>query len=86
MDDYNEKLLAKIESIDSTVQVINARTQNMNEDLRYLRNRIDSLEHRVSKLEGMVKTTNNISLIVKYIIVPLIIILGGLVGVKIAIP
>jgi len=86
VDDYNEKLLAKIESIDSTVQVINARTQNMNEDLRYLRNRIDSLEHRVSKLEGMVKTTNNISLIVKYIIVPLIIILGGLVGIKIAIP
>jgi len=44
---------------------------------------VDTLTKSLSKIEG---STGTIEMLVKWVILPLIVILGGLVGVKIAIP
>ena len=48
-----------------------------------LEGRLNDLEHKVDQLLG---SQNTLTQLIKFVILPLIIIVGGLVGIKIAIP
>ena len=48
-----------------------------------MENRLNDLEHKVDQLLG---AQNTLTQLIKFVILPLIIIVGGLVGIKIAIP
>lgn len=54
--------------------------ERLNERLANIEHRLDTINFELGKLIGAQKTT---SLLIKFIILPLIIILGGLVGIKI---
>ena len=51
--------------------------------LGVLEGKMDDLEREVAKLTGASSTTNTL---IRFVILPLIVILGALVGVKIALP
>lgn len=51
--------------------------------LAALEARVNDLEHKVDLLLGQTGSTNTL---IKWVILPLIVILGGLVGIKIALP
>ena len=55
-----------------------------------LREEVSSLRERVGKLEAkmsmLIQQNQQMTLILKYVVTPLIVILGALIGVKIALP
>jgi len=76
---------------------VHAKLAGINERLNYLNDEVTSIksilrnhEKRVSRLEGKVdvvlKTNQQIYILIRYVILPLIIILGALVGAKLALP
>ena len=52
--------------------------------------RVNTLEQKVAELNGklevLINSNNNMIILIKYVITPLLIILGALVGIKLTIP
>ena len=53
------------------------------ERLNKLDTLVDQLEKAVAKIEG---STSSVEMILKWVVIPLLIILGGLVGIKLILP
>jgi predicted nucleic acid-binding Zn-ribbon protein len=59
------------------------RVRMLEEEIRRLNERLNTLE---VKIEVLIQTNNHLSTLIKYVVTPLIIILGALIGVKITVP
>jgi prefoldin subunit 5 len=59
------------------------RVKMLEEEIRRLNERLNALE---VKIEVLIQTNNHLSTLIKYVVTPLIIILGALIGVKITVP
>jgi len=69
---------------------LNGQLEDIKRELNDLRHSIMDLIERVAKLEGKVSelTARNevLIIIIKYVVTPLLIIVGGLVGIKLVMP
>ena len=68
------------------VAYINDEVTNMREDMDEMKRDITEIKSRLSKIEAKLGNYNTMALIIKYVVTPLIIIVGALVGVRIALP
>jgi len=59
------------------------RVKMLENEIRTLHERLNALE---VKIEVLIQTNNQLNTLIKYVITPLIIILGAIVGVKVTIP
>jgi hypothetical protein len=59
------------------------RVKLLEEQIKVLNERLNTLE---VKIEVLIQTNNQLNTLIKYVITPLIIILGAIVGVKVTIP
>ena len=76
----------EIKRINDELSLLSKLIEENKEEIKYVREELVELKTRVSKLEGkiimLLNQNNTISLIIKYIVTPLLIILGALIGVK----
>jgi len=59
------------------------RVKLLEEQIKVLNERLNALE---VKIEVLIQTNNHLSTLIKYVVTPLIIILGAIIGVKVTIP
>ena len=59
------------------------RVKMLENEIRTLHERLNALE---VKIEVLIQTNNQLNTLIKYVITPLIIILGAIVGVKVTVP
>jgi len=59
------------------------RVKMLEDEIRTLHERLNALE---VKIEVLIQTNNQLNTLIKYVITPLIIILGAIVGIKVTIP
>jgi hypothetical protein len=59
------------------------RVKLLEEQIKVLSERLNTLE---VKIEVLIQTNNQLNTLIKYVITPLIIILGAIVGIKVTIP
>jgi len=76
----------EIKRINDELSLLSKLIEENKEEIKYMREELIELKAKVSKLEGkiimLLNQNNTISLIIKYIVTPLLIILGALIGVK----
>ena len=68
----DEQLLSYMRSLDRRIERIEAS--------------IVTLNHEVGQLAGKIKNNATVSLIIKYVIFPLLLLIGGLIGIKLFFP
>lgn len=59
------------------------RVKLLEEQIKVLNERLNALE---VKIEVLIQTNNQLNTLIKYVITPLIVILGAIVGIKVTIP
>jgi len=76
----------EIKRINDELSLLSKLIEENKEEIKYVREELVELKTRVSKLEGkiimLLNQNSTISLIIKYIVTPLLVILGALIGVK----
>ena len=76
----------EIKRINDELSLLSKLIEENKGEIKYVREELVELKAKVSKLEGkiimLLNQNNTISLIIKYIVTPLLIILGALIGVK----
>lgn len=79
-DDYDRKLLYRIMN----------KLDTLSNEIQELKETIKNIDSRVSFIEGRLQQMNSnrstLELIVKYIILPMLFIIAGLVGIKLVVP
>jgi chromosome segregation ATPase len=77
-------------TIKITIQQLSNDINNLKTQQQSLENRVNILEEKVSELSGkldiLITQGNTTQLILKYVVTPLIIIVGALVGIKLGLP
>jgi len=68
---------------DPTLETLFNQIMDLKEEVSTLREKVASLEAKIAML---VNQNQQLSLILKYVVTPLIIILGALIGVKLTLP
>jgi len=76
----------EIKRINDELSLLSKLIEENKEEIKYVREELIELKAKVSKLEGkiimLLNQNSTISLIIKYIVTPLLVILGALIGVK----
>ena len=85
-DSVPEDIHEIIAELRTKVAYLNDELTNMRGDISEIKRDISKIYSKLSNIEARLNNYSTMSLMIKYVITPLIIILGALVGVKIAIP
>ena len=75
-----------IAELRAKVAYLNDEVTNMRSDINEIKRDISKIYSKLSNIEGKLNSYSTMSLLIKYVITPLIVILGALVGVKIVLP
>ncbi|RLE62944.1 MAG: hypothetical protein DRJ38_08685 [Thermoprotei archaeon] len=81
-DDIHE-IIAELRA---KVAYLNDEVTNMRGDISEMKKEINKILVKLGNIEGKLNNYGTMSLLIKYVITPLIVILGALVGVKIVLP
>ena len=83
MPDDMHEIIAELRA---KVAYLNDEVTNMRTDIGEIKKEINKILIKLGNIEGKLNNYSTMSLLIKYVITPLIVILGTLIGAKIALP
>jgi len=79
-----------VENLKAQVNSLQAQVNTLQQSLTLLNDKIHDLDDKISYINGQIQVllnqANTTQLILKYVVTPLLLIVGALVGVKLALP
>jgi len=82
--------MSELENIKQQVQSLQNQVNILQQNLSLFNDKIHSIEDNISQLKGQIEillnNANTTQLILKYVVVPLLTIVGALIGIKLTFP